>query len=33
MEQFSCAAELLCHRTPDVPVLCVRPHAAARAVE
>ncbi len=33
MEQFSCAADLLARRTPDVPVLCVRPHAAARAVE
>jgi len=33
MEQFSCAAELLDRRTPDLPVLCVRPHAAARAVE
>jgi len=33
MDQFSCAAELLRHCTPDVPVLCLRPHAAARAVE
>ena len=33
MEQFSCAADLLARRTPDVPVLCMRPHAAARAVE
>lgn len=31
MEQFSCAADLLRSRSPDVPVLCVRPHAAARA--
>ncbi|MFP3921363.1 MAG: type III PLP-dependent enzyme [Dichotomicrobium sp.] len=31
MEQFSCAADLLRSRTPDVPVLCVRPHAAVRA--
>jgi len=31
MEQFSCAAELLRARTPDVPVLCARPHAASRA--
>ena len=32
MEHFSCAADLLARRMPDVPVLCVRPHAAARAV-
>lgn len=32
MNQFSCAADLLRHHTPDVPVLCMRPHAAQRAV-
>jgi len=32
MDPFSCAADLLAHRTPDGPVLCTRPHAAARAV-
>jgi len=32
MDQFSSAAEFLTCRTPDMPVLCTRPHAAAWAV-
>jgi ornithine decarboxylase len=31
MDVFTSAAELLRHRRPERPVLCLRPHAAARA--